>query len=51
VDDTDEGILDGNRGMPNPTQEDGDLDGDDDVDDDDLTLLLAQDGLDLEVVS
>ena len=37
--------------MSNPTQADGDLDDDNDIDVDDLDLMFAQYGLELSVVS
>jgi hypothetical protein len=44
-------MLADNVGMSNPTHDDGDLNGDGDIDIDDLDLLFAQYGLELAVVS
>jgi hypothetical protein len=51
VDDDDAETLADNIGMSNPTWADGDLDDDNAVNLDDLDLMFAQFGLDLEVVS
>ena len=51
VDEFDADILTTNMGMSNPTQSDGDLNGDGYVYLDDLDLMFAQYGLELELVS
>ncbi len=51
VDELDAIILFGNRNLSNPTQAQGDLDGDGDIDIHDLDLVFAQYGLGLVVVS
>jgi hypothetical protein len=51
VDDDDAETMADNMGMSNPTWADGDLDDNNAIDLDDLDLLFAQFGLDLEVVS
>jgi hypothetical protein len=51
VDDFDVDTLIDNMGMSNPTRENGDLDDDNDVDEDDLDLAFAQYGLEFEAVS
>jgi hypothetical protein len=51
VDGLDLEMLADNVGMSNPTHDDGDLNGDGDIDIDDLDLLFAQYGLELAVVS
>jgi hypothetical protein len=51
VDDVDAETMADNIGMSSPTQADGDLDEDGTIDTDDLDLMFAQYGLDLELVS
>jgi hypothetical protein len=51
VDGDDLAIFDGNIGMSNPTWGDGDFNMDGTIDADDLDLMFAQYGLDLDVAS